>query len=89
MSTQVQLVSFNNQQITVSNHDDKPYVEMRSVVENIGLNWASQFKRIQRNKILNSRVVMMTTVAKDGKNRELIYLPIGYLNGWLFGIDTN
>ncbi|QHJ84914.1 MAG: hypothetical protein [Bacteriophage sp.] len=31
----------------------------------------------------------MTMVAKDGKNRELVCLPLGYLNGWLFGIDTN
>lgn len=69
MSTQVQLVSFYNHQITKTNLAE----EMRSVVESILLNLASQFKRIQSNKILNSRVVMITTVAKDGRNRELIY----------------
>lgn len=89
MSNQIQLVSFHNQQITVLNHENKPYIEMRSIVENIGLDWGAQLKRIKRNNILNSTMVIMTTVAKDGKNRELVCLPLGYLNGWLFGIDTN
>ena len=32
---------------------------------------------------------MIKAVATDGKNRELLCLPIHYLNGWLFGVDTN
>lgn len=34
-------------------------------------------------------MVIITTVAEDGKNREMLCLPIQYLNGWLFGIDIN
>lgn len=89
MSNKLQSVSFHNQKISVLHHDNKPYIEMRSIVENIGLDWGAQLKRIKRNNILNSTMVIMTTVAKDGKNREIICLPLGYLNGWLFGIDTN
>lgn len=29
----------------------------------------------------------MTSVAKDGKNREVLCLPLGYLNAWLAGIE--
>lgn len=89
ISTQLETIQFHNQSLIVLNHDNKPYIEMRSVVENIGLDWGAQLKRIKRNNILNSTMVIMTTVAKDGKNRELACLPLGYLNGWLFGIDTN
>ena len=31
----------------------------------------------------------MTSVAADKKQREMVMLPIEYLNGWLFGIDPN
>ena len=34
-------------------------------------------------------MIVMIIVAEDGKNREMICLPIEYLNGWLFGIDIN
>lgn len=31
----------------------------------------------------------MTTVAQDGKNREMLCIPIKKLNGWLFAINPN
>lgn len=85
----IQSVSFYNQTIQVLQHNEKPYVGMKSIVENIGLDWASQFRRISNNQVLSSSIVMMTMVAEDGKNRKILCLPLGYLNGWLFGIDVN
>ncbi|MGL4673739.1 MAG: phage antirepressor N-terminal domain-containing protein [Wohlfahrtiimonas sp.] len=85
----IQSVTFHNQEIQVLNHDGKPYVAMRSVVENIGLDWSSQHKRIIRNEILSSSMVMMTTEQISGVQRELLCLPLGMLNGWLFGIEIN
>ncbi len=88
MSTN-QVVQFNNQSIPVFFHNNKPYVAMKPICENIGLQWEAQYKRIQRNHILKQAMSMMDIVAQDGKNREMVTLPIGYLNGWLFGIDVN
>ena len=62
---------------------------MKPICENIGLDWVSQHKKIQRNTILNSGMVIMTIPATDGKSYETTCLPIEYLNGWLFGIDVN
>lgn len=86
---QVQNIQFHGQTVPVFTQNQIQYAAMRPICENIGLSWDSQFKKIQRNEILNSTVVMMTTVAPDGKNREMLCLPIEYLNGWLFGIDVN
>ena len=84
----IQSVTFHNQEIQVLNHDGKPYVAMRSVVENIGLDWASQYRRIRNNEVLYKGIVMMTTPSKGGL-QEILCLPLGYLNGWLFGIEIN
>lgn len=89
MSNQIKTVPFHGQQVSILNQHNKPYVEMRSIVENIGLDWGAQLKRIKRNHILNSTMVIMTTVAQDGKSREITCLPLSMLNGWLLGIDTN
>ncbi len=85
----IQSIQFHDQEIQVLNYEGKSYVAMKSIVENIGLAWNAQIERIRRNKILNSTSRMIRSVADDGKNRELLCLPLGYLNGWLAGIDLN
>ena len=89
MDTKPKIVKFNNQQVPVFFHNDKPYVAMKPICENIGLDWVSQHKRLKRNHVLNSTMVIMTIVAQDSKEREAVCLPLGFLNGWLMGVDAN
>lgn len=84
-----QIIKFNNQDIPVFFHDNKPYVAIQPICENISLDWEAQRQRIKRNHVLNLTTCMIKVVAKDKKNREVVALPIGYLNGWLMGIDVN
>ncbi|MDP0299330.1 phage antirepressor N-terminal domain-containing protein [Glaesserella parasuis] len=80
---------FFGSEILVINHNGKPYVPMKQVAENIGLDWKAQHRRLSNNEVLNSTMVIMTTVAEDGKNREMVCLPLHYLNGWLFGVKVS
>ena len=88
MNTQLETIQFHNQSLIVLNHENKPYIAMKPVCENIGLDWAAQLKRIKRHQVLRTGMVMMTTPSKQGL-QEYVCLPISMLNGWLFGIDTN
>ena len=85
---QVQNISFHGQTVPVFSHNNQHYVAMKPIVENIGLDWVSQYKKIQRSEILKSGMVMMTIPATDGKTYETACLPLDYLNGWLFGVDA-
>jgi len=89
MNAKAKIVKFNNQQLPIYFQDGQPYVAMKPICENIGLQWEAQFKRIKRNHILNSTMSIMDIVAQDGKNREVVCLPLGFLNGWLLGVDAN
>jgi putative antirepressor protein len=84
-----QTISFNNQSLITVEQNGNHYVAMKPICENIGIDWRAQRQRIVRDEVLCSTVVIITTVAEDGKNREMLCLPIQYLNGWLFGIDIN
>lgn len=88
MNTQLQAVKFNDQTPLTIEQDNVHYVAMRPICENIGLAWGSQFERINRDDVLKSTVLVIRTVAEDGKSRQMLCLPIQYLNGWLFGIDV-
>jgi hypothetical protein len=88
MAAQLISVNFHDQSLAATVLKGKPYVAIRPICENIGLTWHGQYERIKRHPVLNSSVRMTRTVAEDGKQREMIMLPLNYLNGWLFGIDA-
>lgn len=74
MATQSALVpvEFHGATLSASIIDGAPCVAIRPIVEALGLDWASQFTRIKRHPVLSATVVVTTTVAEDGKNREMI-----------------
>ncbi|WP_435931419.1 phage antirepressor N-terminal domain-containing protein [Moraxella bovoculi] len=88
MTNQIQTVNFHNQSLLTLQKDGIAYVAMKPICENIGLDWKSQFARIKRDEVLAQGMVIITTPTKGGL-QEMLCLPIHYLNGWLFGVDTN
>lgn len=88
--TQHQLVTvdFHGQSILAATIDGKPYVAMKPIVENIGLQWEAQQKRIQRNPVLKAAMSMMD-IPSAGGLQQTTCLPLSMLNGWLFGVDVN
>lgn len=91
MTTQIstQTISFNNQALITFEQNGTYYTAMKPICENIGLEWGSQYNRIKRDDVLSSVIFIMKTTGNDGKDYQMICLPIEYLNGWLFGIDVN
>lgn len=93
MTTNAIAVQFHDQFLTAALIDSVPHVAMLPICENIGLQWNGQLERIKRHPVLNQvmRITRMTSLGKDGKEYlvEMVTLPLNYLNGWLFGVDTN
>lgn len=83
------VVDFHGQELTAAVINDIPHVAMKPICENIGLQWEGQYQRIKRHAVLSSTMCMTHMVAEDGKQREMLMLPLDYLNGWLFGVDAS
>lgn len=63
---------------------------MRSIVEDLGLDWSAQYRRIMRHAVLATCVAIVATqVPGDDQKREQLLLPISMLHGWLFGVTIN
>ncbi|GAB7400699.1 phage antirepressor Ant [Enterobacter asburiae] len=79
-------VPFNGQQIITAMAAGVAYVAMKPIVENLGLDWPSQHR-----KLMNSggkfNHCHMTMVALDKKLRDVLCIPLKKLNGWLFSIN--
>lgn len=80
---------YGEELITAKDDQGTEYVAMKPLCENLGMDWHPQRKRMLRDDVLKSTVVIMDSVGKDNKNRQMVFLPIEYLNGWLFGVDTS
>ena len=90
MSNQIstQTISFNNQSLITVEQNGNHYVAMKPICENIGLAWEPQVLRIKRDEVLSQGMIVMI-IPTNGGDQNMICLPIEYLNGWLFGIDSN
>lgn len=80
-------IPFLGTEIQATN-DEKHYVALKPLVEGIGLKWDGILRKIKNNKVLSSTIYTTYIVADDGKNREMVCLPLDRINGLLFLVNT-
>lgn len=76
--------------ISLTMNGVSPYlllVPIRPICEALGVDFAGQSVKLKEHPILSSTVDLRSMVAADGKNREMLCLPIRYVFGWLFTIN--
>lgn len=83
------IIKFHGAELICIDSGREPMVAIKPICEGAGIDANSQIKRIKRDAILGSVGVMMTSTGTDGKQYKMYCLPLGYLNGWLLGIDAN
>lgn len=64
------------------------YVPLRPLCDYLGVDWSGQRKRLNRDEVLAEAqgVVIMST---PGGQQQFVCLPLKFIPGWLFGIDTS
>lgn len=77
----------NGVDIVTVERDGEILVPIKPVCEAIGIDDRAQRDKIQSDEILASTGVLSTSVAADGKEREMFCLPLKYVYGWLFTIN--
>jgi ferritin-like metal-binding protein YciE len=69
------------------------FVPIRPIVEGLGLDWAAQTRRINRDPILAEEtkpcVVVTATQGQPDQRREMLCLPLKFISGFLFGVNAN
>ncbi|MDR6178357.1 hypothetical protein QE393_001617 [Pseudomonas sp. SORGH_AS 211] len=80
-------VPFNGDTVVLVGQDNEPYVAMKPIVANMGMDWKSQHSKLAER--FASTMVEITTVAEDGKLRGMACLPLKKLPAWLYSISPN
>lgn len=89
-------VPFNGQQVLTAMAAGVAYVAMRPIVENLGMSWSTQVRKltaaaekfncVHMNMVGNAGGVHMNTPLKGGL-QKMLCIPLKKLNGWLFSIN--
>lgn len=87
MSTQIIPVTFDGDALALVDHDGLPFVAMKPVADNMGLNWKSQYDKITEK--FGSTMVIIPTVAEDGRQREMVCLPLRKFPAWVYSVNPN
>lgn len=87
MVAQPQTIFFHNANLSIVEHNGQPHVPMRPVVEGMGLAWQAQFDKLKQR--FGSVIMEIMTTGKDGKQYQMLCLPLKKLFGWLMTISPN
>lgn len=85
METKV-VTRINGVEILASNVSDG-LVPVKPICESFGVDYPTQYQKLKDHPIYGSVVGLSPTTGTDGKQYEMVCLPIEYLAGWLFSIN--
>jgi hypothetical protein len=87
MNTQLMPVPFHSDTVGLVGKDNEPFVAMRSIAANMGLDWASQYTKLKAN---GERwgVVNIATPSLGGM-QDTVCIPLRKIAAWLYSISPN
>lgn len=90
---QKQVEFYGDELTAVLAEDGTVYVPIRPICELIGVDWNGQRRRINRDPVLSEEMVSVDVTSTQGagppQRREMVCLPLDYINGFLFGINAD
>lgn len=88
MTSKIEKIEFCGKELMAVKENESVLVALKPICDALDLEWKGQRRNISDDPVLSSTVVVTLAVGADGKSREMLCLPLDYLNGWLFKISA-
>ena len=72
----------------VRDENNNFFVPVKPICDAIGVAYEPQFSTLKEHAILAPTITLRVMVASDGKRREMVCLPLEFVYGWIFTINT-
>ena len=86
-SMETKTIARVNNVAIVAGNDSQKLVPIKPICDALGIDYSTQVKKIKEDEDLQSTVGLSPIVAADGKDREMVCLPLEFVFGWLFTIN--
>lgn len=84
-----EIIEFHETEIYCPVEEGKIYVAIKPICEALDIDSDAQNRRIKRDEILSQLRSQVTAVGRDEKARKMVCLPLEFIFGWIFTIDTS
>lgn len=81
------ITTVNNVEILALAENDSRLVPIKPICEALGIDAKAQRTKINNDEDLNSVGVLSTSTGSDGKEYEMLCLPVEFIFGWLLTIN--
>ena len=81
--------NINGITLQVVQNEREELVAVKPVCEILGVDFSAQRAKLKEHPVYGSTMVLSTTTGADGKEREMVCLPLRFFPGWLFSINPN
>jgi P22_AR N-terminal domain len=81
MAVQLSTVDFHGQVLEMVSQGGKPYVPIKPICVNLGVDWEGQRQRILRDSVLYEGACIIKAPSRGGE-QDMFCLPLEYLNGF-------
>ena len=85
--SQLVTVPFHGNKLFIVEHNNEPYTPMKPIVEGMGLDWGTQYRKLAGN--MKRWGIVKMTIPTLGDLQEAICLPLRKIFGWLMTISPN
>lgn len=82
-----QVTKINNMSIIALSENGSQLIPIRPICDALGIAYTPQFTKIKDDPDLSSVATLRVTTGADGKEYEMVSLPLQYVFGWLFTIN--
>ena len=86
MNHELQKVEFHGQELFLVEHNGEPFTPMKPIVEGMGMDWSTQQRKFTQNS-KRWGVVNMTIVAQDGRQRDMVCMPVRKLPAYTSSVN--
>ena len=86
-TTEITVAKVNQVDITIIQNGEKR-VAIRPICQALGIDYKTQYDKVKTDQILSSVVGLSPTNGIDGKQYQMVTIPLMYVFGWLFRIDS-
>lgn len=86
---QKDVLFYEDEIVAVKLADSSIYVPVKPICDLLGVDWAGQYRRIQRDPVLSTESQRIDVTSTRRGTQPMICLPLDYLSGFLFGLNAN
>lgn len=82
-------INFEDNPVTVVEKNGRYFPALKPVFEGMGVDWKGQYQKLKDDVVISSVMEIRPTTGRDGKQYEMVCIPLEYLNGVLFKINPS